>query len=53
MGAVVPAETTWAYMNLTREIFLIHGLPLSLYSDRHSIFHTLREPTTIEQLKNI
>ena len=48
----VPAETTWAYMNLMREIFLIHGLPLSLYSDRHSIFHTLREPTIIEQLNN-
>jgi len=49
----VPAETTWAYMNLMREIFLTHGMPLSLYSDRHSIFHTLREPTIIEQLKNI
>lgn len=52
-GRFVPAETTWAYMNLMREIFLSHGLPLSLYSDRHSIFHCLREPTIIEQLKNI
>src|SRR3990172_6509027 len=48
----VPAETTWAYMNLMREIFLTHGMPLSLYSDRHSIFHSLREPTIIEQLNN-
>jgi len=51
-GRFVCAETTWAYMNLMKEIFLTHGLPLSLYSDRHSIFHTLREPTIIEQLKN-
>src|SRR3989304_8828920 len=52
-GRFVCAEATWAYMNLMKEIFLSHGLPLSLYSDRHSIFHTLREPTIIEQLKNI
>src|SRR3990167_7160477 len=52
-GRFVPAETTWSYMNLMKEIFLTHGLPLSLYSDRHSIFHSLREPTIIEQLKNI
>jgi transposase len=49
----VPAETTWAYLNLMGEIFGSHGLPLSLYSDRHSIFHILREPTIFEQLKNI
>jgi transposase len=49
----VPAETTWAYMDLMRGVFLTHGMPLSLYSDRHSIFHALREPTIIEQLKNI
>lgn len=47
------AETTWAYLNLMRGVFDSHGLPLSLYSDRHAIFHTLREPTVIEQLKNI
>ena len=49
----VTAETTWAYLNLMREVISSHGLPLSLYSDRHSIFHPLREPTIIEQLKNI
>lgn len=49
----VNAETTWAYLNLMREVISSHGLPLSLYSDRHSIFHPLREPTIIEQLKNI
>lgn len=52
-GRFVMGETTWAYLNLMREIISSHGLPLSLYSDRHSIFHALREPTIIEQLKNI
>jgi len=28
-------------------------VPLSLYADRHSIFHTTREPTIIEQLKDV
>src|SRR3972149_11537413 len=51
-GRFVSAETPWAYMNLMKEIFLTHGLPLSLYSDRHSMFHTLIDPTIIEQLKN-
>jgi len=52
-GRFVPAETTWAYMNLMKKVFLSHGLPSSLYSDKHSIFHTLREPTIIEQLNNM
>lgn len=47
------AETTWGYLHLMEEIFLSDGLPLSLYSDRHSIFHAFREPTIIEQLRNI
>lgn len=38
------AETTWGYMELMREIFLSDGLPLSLYSDRHTIFHSPKEP---------
>jgi transposase len=46
------SETTWAYMALMREIFLAHGLCFSLYSDRHSIFHSPREATIIEQLNN-
>ncbi len=48
----VEAETTWSYLELMRDIFISHGLPLSLYSDRHSIFHTLREPTIVEQLND-
>ncbi|MCJ7593707.1 MAG: ISNCY family transposase [Desulfobacterales bacterium] len=47
------AETTWGYLDLMQEVFNTHGVPLSLYSDRHSIFHTTREPTIIEQLKDI
>lgn len=46
------SESTWAYMNLTDEIFGSHGLPLSLYSDRHTIFHSPREATIVEQLQN-
>jgi transposase len=48
----VERETTWAYLLLMREVFLSHGLPLALYSDRHTIFHSPREPTIIEQLNN-
>ena len=47
------AETTWAYLSLMREIFLSEGLPLSLYSDRHTIFFSPREQTIVEQLKGI
>ena len=46
------AETTWAYLRLMREVALSQGLPLSLYSDRHDIFHARREPTLAEQLAN-
>jgi transposase len=45
-------ETTWAYLRLMRQIILSQGLPLSLYSDRHTIFHSSRQPTIIEQLNN-
>lgn len=47
------AETTWGYMNLMQEIFEERGLPLSLYSDRHTIFHSPKEPTIVEQINNI
>jgi hypothetical protein len=47
------AETTWGYMDLMREIFLSKGLPLSLYSDRHTIFHSPKEPTIVEQIHNV
>ena len=47
------AETTWGYLDLMREIFLSRGLPLSLYSDRHTIFHSPKDPTIVEQINNI
>jgi hypothetical protein len=34
----VPAETTWAYLDGLRHCPGVYGRPLSLYSDRHSIF---------------
>ena len=46
------AESTWAYFHLMEAIFTDQGLPLSLYSDRHTIFYSPREPTVLEQLKN-
>lgn len=47
------AETTWGYMDLMRDIFVERGLPLSLYSDRHTIFHSPKEPTIVEQINRI
>lgn len=46
------AESSWAYFRLFSEIFKTHGLPYSVYADRHSIFWTDREPTLEEQLVN-
>lgn len=46
------SETTWAYFHLMEEVFTSHGLPVSLYADRHGIFHVLKEPTIIEQLNH-
>jgi transposase len=46
------AESSWAYFRLFSEIFKKHGLCQSVYSDRHSIFWTDREPTLEEQLLN-
>lgn len=46
------AESCWAYLALLRAICLSSGVPLSLYSDRHTIFHSPREPSVIEQLAN-
>lgn len=47
-----PRETTLGYMKLFYRLFKKHGLPFSIYADRHSIFWTDREPTEEEQLLN-
>lgn len=53
MGAFfVEAESSWSYLRLFTEIFKEHGLAQSIYSDRHSVFWTDREPTLEEQLIN-
>jgi transposase len=44
------AESSWSYFKLFAQIFKQHGLPQSVYSDRHSVFWTDREPTVEEQL---
>lgn len=36
-------ETTYGYFELMRTVFVNHGLPLSLYTDRHSIFYPVLE----------
>jgi transposase len=46
------AESSWGYFTLFTSIFRQHGLPQSIYSDRHSVFWTDREPTVEEQLSN-
>jgi transposase len=41
-----PTETTQAYFDVLRSHVQAHGIPLALYSDRHSIFtkHDLEDP---------
>src|SRR5918992_303891 len=46
------AESSWGYLRLFSDIFKRHGLPHSIYSDRHSVFWTDRQPTIDEQLTN-
>jgi len=46
----VEVENTWAYLELMGQVCASHGVPRSLYSDRHSVFFVTREPTIVEQL---
>lgn len=46
------AESTWAYFRLAEQILTRHGIPMSFYSDRHTIFFSPREPTIVEQLRD-
>ena len=51
-GFFAQAESSWGYFTLFSAIFREHGLPQSIYADRHSVFWTEREPTLEEQLIN-
>jgi len=46
------AESTWAYFRLAEQILTRQGIPMSFYSDRHTIFFSPREPTIVEQLQD-
>lgn len=46
------SENTWAYLRVLHEIVLKHGIPLSIYTDRHTLFHSPKEPSIIEQFQN-
>lgn len=53
VGALfVHAESTWGYFRLFSEVFHAHGLSHAIYTDRHSVFWTDRQPTIEEQLIN-
>jgi len=47
------SESTWSYLRLMRQIIIKQGIPMSLYSDRHLIFHSPKEPTIVEQIQNV
>lgn len=44
------AETTRGYLRLLASLARTYGLPMAVYADRHTIFHTKRPPTVQEQL---
>jgi len=41
----VPSESTDSYLRVLRTYILFHGLPMCLYSDRHSVFRTSNTDT--------
>ncbi len=45
----VESESTEAYLGLLRDLGRTHGLPHSLYVDRHSAFKTTRHHLTVEE----
>lgn len=46
------SEGTWGYLRLSRQIVMDKGIPMSFYSDRHTIFHSTKEASIIDQLEN-
>jgi transposase len=49
----VQVENSWAYLDLLFQVCSTHGLPLSLYADKHSAFFVNREPSLDEQLRGL
>ena len=45
-----PEETTKAYFTVMLEILKSHGIPRSIYIDKHSVFRVNRDQTVEEQL---
>jgi hypothetical protein len=39
---MVPSESTFAYMEATREYIEAHGKPVAFYSDKHSVFRNAK-----------
>ncbi len=46
-----PVESTETVMRLLRDYIRLHGRPLAIYADRHSIYQTNREASIDEQLQ--
>lgn len=44
-GGFFPTETTQAYVDVLRQVIAAYGMPVALYSDRHSIFTQNIDPT--------
>lgn len=42
-------EDTAGYLRLLREIITRHGIPLSVYTDRHSVFTVTRKAWTVDE----
>lgn len=49
----VERESLEGYFLLMRKIIDEDGIPFSIYTDRHSIFYTDREPTIEEEIKGV
>lgn len=47
------SENTWAYLKLFKNIIESNGVPLSIYSDRHTLLHCPKEPTIVEQIADV
>jgi transposase len=47
------SECTWGYLRLIQDIVESDGIPLSVYTDRHTILHSPKEPTVTEQLEGV